>query len=141
MVEAMKQHFDQIYSIELSPEYYQIAARRFRQSSHIHLICGDSRDTLSGVVQELDHPALFWLDGHYSGGKTAKGFRDTPIYEELKHIVHGPVRGHVMIIDDAHLFGVDSDYPSLQDLAAFIESQNDRYQMVVEDNSIRITPG
>ena len=38
------------------------------------------------LVRQLDGPALFWLDGHYSGGDTAKGELDTPVSAELESI-------------------------------------------------------
>jgi len=42
MVEAMKDVFNQLYSIELSTELYKKAKKRFKGEKHIELICGDS---------------------------------------------------------------------------------------------------
>lgn len=88
----------------------------------------------------LDQPALFWLDGHYSGGETAQGEKDTPIYEELDRILDAPDRDHVIIIDDARCFGRDRDYPSIQELSDFVRSRRPNVDIAVQDDSIRIKP-
>lgn len=140
MVEAMKDSFDRIYSIELSRELYGKARERFKGATRIELICGDSGVELRNVVSKLDQPALFWLDGHYSGGDTAKGDKDTPIYEELNQILDAPDLGHVIIIDDARCFGSDPAYPRIRELKHFIQSKRSNVDIVVQDDSIRITP-
>lgn len=52
------------------------------------------------IVAELGHPALFWLDGHYSGGGTAKGKQETPISLELRAVLDAPASVRVFLIDD-----------------------------------------
>ena len=139
MVEAMKRRFSRIYSIELSRELSERAAKRFRGDRHVTIIQGDSGAELGKLVRSIDQPALFYLDGHYSGGITAQGAKWTPIYEELSHIfAHDP--RHVIVIDDARCFGRDPDYPSLQDLRDFIRSKRPGAEVEVADDSIRITP-
>jgi hypothetical protein len=55
-------------------------------------------------VRQLQEPALFWLDGHYSGVDTGKDELDTPVSAELEAILGSPVKGHVILIDDARCF-------------------------------------
>jgi hypothetical protein len=141
MVEAMRDRFQRIYSIELSDALYEKARDRFRGVAAIEILHGDSGAVLGALVPRLDRPALFWLDGHYSAGETARGERDTPILQELSHIFEGPDRGHVIVIDDARHFGVDPAYPSLDALSRFVESKRSGSTITVEDDSIRITPG
>jgi hypothetical protein len=136
-VEAMKHRFDKIYSIELSEELFRRAKERFAGEGHIELINGDSGKVLEEVMKELTRPALFWLDGHYSEGITAKGETDTPICEELKHILNARPLGHVVIIDDARAFGSDSAYPTIEELKEFVGSKRE-CTITVEDDSIRI---
>ena len=106
MIQAMRPHFDQIYSIELSDALFEKARQRFESAKNVNLVHGDSGIQLPNVLKELKQPALFWLDGHYSEGFTAKGDKETPIYDELNWIVSVPERRHVIIIDDARCFGV-----------------------------------
>jgi hypothetical protein len=140
MIEATKECFSQIYSIELSNELYKKAKKRFSGENKISIIHGDSGIELEKIIKKIDQPALFWLDGHYSGGVTAKGDKDTPIYEELAHILSSPQRGHVIIIDDARCFGRDSDYPTINELIDFIKTKRPDAKIEVECDSIRITP-
>ena len=140
MVEAMKNYFDRIYSIELSNELYEQAKRRFADDDRIKIIHGDSGIELGKIIARLDQPVLFWLDGHYSAGETAKGDKDTPIYEELTHIFNSQQRGHVVIIDDARCFGTDAAYPSIDELIKFIKAKNPNATIEVENDSIRIFP-
>ena len=137
----MKNYFGRIYSIELSNELYEKAKRRFADDDRIKIIHGDSGIELGKLIASLDQPALFWLDGHYSGGETAKGDKDTPIYEELTHIFNSQQRGHVVIIDDARCFGTDPAYPSIDELSKFIKANSPEIVKIeVENDSIRIFP-
>lgn len=139
-VEAVKPWFEHVYSIELSRDLYEGAKKRFRSDRNVHLICGDSGEHIGALVKDIHQPALFWLDGHYSGGETARGERDTPIYEELAHILKAPDLGHVILIDDAHCFGNDPGYPTLDDLTEYVRSLRNGIAITIEDDSIRITP-
>jgi predicted O-methyltransferase YrrM len=72
MLEAMRKDFERLYSIELDEKLYKDAQKRFNGVNHIELIHGDSGVQLEFLLKKTE-PALFWLDGHYSGGITAKG--------------------------------------------------------------------
>ena len=140
MVDAMKNTFDHIYSIELGDALYENARKRFAGLNHIEIIHGDSGVELADILNKIDSPALFWLDGHYSEGVTVKGKVDTPIREELVCILNAPDKGHVIIIDDARCFGTDPAYPSIDELTEFIKSKRPNVDIVVENDSIRVTP-
>lgn len=140
MVDAMRAEFDRIFSIELSKDLYRKAIMRFKGANNIELIQGDSSIELENIVAKIDRPTLFWLDAHCSAGVSAKGETNTPIYEELRHILNAPDRGHVIIVDDARWFGTDPDYPSIEKLSEFIKSKRSGLDITVQDDSIRITP-
>lgn len=140
MVAAMKGEFAKIYSIELSEELYANAKRRFQEEKNIELICGDSGKVLGDLVERLDEPALFWLDGHYSGGITAKAEVDTPILDEIACILDARERKHVIVIDDARCFGTDSAYPSLSQLSDLVSSKRSDMEIAMSNDSIRIVP-
>ncbi|GFE57987.1 hypothetical protein [Geobacter sp. AOG1] len=140
MIEEMKDIFDRIYSIELSDELYEKARLRFKKYEHIELIHGNSGIELENLIHSIQQPALFWLDSHFSSGETAKGDKDTPIYEELEHILNAPDMGHVIIIDDARFFGTDPAYPTIDELCVFVRSKRPEINILVQDDTIRITP-
>ena len=89
MVDAQKIYFKKIFSIELGKELYENAKSRFINNNNITILQGDSGKVLSSILKELNEPAIFWLDGHYSGGITAKGDKECPIFEEIDAIVVG----------------------------------------------------
>jgi hypothetical protein len=101
---------------------------------------GDSGRELGRMMAKIDQPALFWLDGHYSASVTARGEKDTPIFEELEHILRAPDLGHVIVIDDARHFGSDPAYPTIEELRKYVVSKRPHARITVEGDSIRITP-
>jgi len=134
MVWAQKDFFKQIFSIELSEDLYYRATKRFSGFTHIRLINGDSAVEIENALTRANSPALIYLDGHYSGGITALGAKECPIFEELHHIFSSPFR-HFVIIDDARLFVGKNDYPTLNELFDFIRS-NSSYSMRIEGDFI-----
>jgi hypothetical protein len=140
MVDAMTYAFRRIYSIELSDDLFQRAQDRFRGQAQVKLLHGDSAQVLPSVLNRLTEPALFWLDGHYSGGETARGVDDTPILSELGQILAAEETGHVIVIDDARCFGTDPAYPSLEALKEFVLARRPRCRYEVIGDSIRIAP-
>lgn len=136
---ALKNDFDQLFSIELSDHYYRLAQKRFKNSTNINLLLGDSGKVLKDLVPTLKSPALFWLDGHYSGGLTAKGDLECPVYEELKAIFSSPYK-HVIFIDDARLFIGKNDYPTFDSLTEFVKKYKPEYHITIENDCIRLLP-
>ena len=138
LVWAMRGEFDEIFSIELDADLHAKALERFKGRPHVHLYQGDSAKILGNVIPLLRGPALFWLDGHYSGGVTAKGETETPVLVEIDHILRGSGREHVILIDDARCFG-HGDYPSIDEVRRLIGNRP-KLSFEVIDDIIRITP-
>jgi len=129
----------QCSSIELAESYYQQAKVRFSAYSNVHLLCGDSGAILPNIVRKLESPALFWLDGHYSGGSTGQGQLDTPISAELQGILTSPIQNHVILIDDVRFFDGTNGYPHLDDLLENVRENSD-YSVEVSADIVRLTP-
>lgn len=139
MIEAMKRKFDTLYSIELDDELYAAAKERFKDDSHVTLFHGDSGEKMSEVLTHIKSPALFWLDGHYSGGITASAELVTPIKKELEAIFSHSVKNHVILIDDARLFVGEDDYPTMEEMETFIKSNRSDARIAIKDDAICIT--
>ena len=91
-------------------------------------------------VRELCEPALFWLDGHYSGGATAKGDAGTPISLELEAILASPIKNHVVLIDDTRCcFAGMNGYPCIDELLKMVRYHS-HYDTEVSADIIRLTP-
>lgn len=138
MVYAMRRHFTKIVSVELSTTLYREARRRFQRYSHIEILNGDSGEVLPRVLTNLSEGCVFWLDGHYSAGDTAKASIETPIIQELQTILEHPIQEHVILIDDARLFDGTHDYPTLDDLRALLTRYRPDWSVLVQHDVIRL---
>jgi len=138
MVEATRCVFDKIYSIELDKDLYNRAKKKFLKFDYITIIQGDSGKKIPLVIEKISDPCLFWLDAHYSKGITAKGDKETPIMEELRHIFCHSIKDNVILIDDARLFVGKNDYPPLIKLKKFILKKCPNCVFEVKDDIIRI---
>ncbi|MEM9981593.1 MAG: hypothetical protein AAF734_03785 [Bacteroidota bacterium] len=136
-LERQRRNFKKLYSIELDKKLYESASKRFKRYSHVQVLQGDSNVKLKEIVESLSEKALFWLDAHYSGIGTARGVLDCPIYRELKAIFESRQK-HVILIDDARLFIGKDDYPTVQELRAFVDQYDESTQMIVEHDIIRL---
>lgn len=141
-VEAMRPHFERIYSVELAEKFYQEAVKRFQGVDKVKLLQGDSGERMPEIVAELDAPTLFWLDGHYSGGDTAKGELAAPVWAELKAIFAGMKEPFVILIDDARCFTRVGGhaYPAVTDIEAWVAEQDRNLTVEVDMDCIRIAP-
>jgi hypothetical protein len=138
MVQAMKKSFTRVISFELDQTLASQAQNRFANDNHIEIIQGDSGKLLDEHLASINETCLFWLDGHYSGGITAKGALETPIKNELIAVLSHRVDGHVILIDDARCFTGENDYPSLDELKNFVAARKPNHKFSVEHDVIRI---
>jgi len=138
-VEDCKRIFKKIASIELDPSLYQGAKKRFENDNHITIYKGDSGEIIGLIMKEVSEPCLFWLDGHYSEGITAKGNLNTPILDELTHILHHRIKTHVILIDDARCFNGLDDYPSIDTLREIVKKVDNNLRFEIADDIIRIS--
>ena len=92
------------------------------------------------MLQELKEPAIFWLDGHYSGGITARIEKYSPIEEELQTLRHYRESAPLILIDDARGFLGEHGYPTLEELEARTKIDFPGYHFSVDEDIIRIVP-
>lgn len=138
MVEAQLKNFKQIFSIELGKDLYENAVKKFSNEKHVTIIEGDSGKVLNDIMRAVKTSAIFWLDGHYSEGITAKGEKVCPIYEELGVIFNAPALKHVLLVDDARLFDGTNDYPSKDELIIFIKKHKPAAEIDIDGDIIRV---
>jgi len=140
MIQAVKKKFKKIISIELNEDLYEKARNKFAKNSHIQIVFGDSADKLEKILPTIDDPCLFWLDAHFSGDGTAKGYLETPIMEELNLILNQSNLNHIILIDDARLFTGKSDYPSIERVKNLVLKIHQDWVFIIKDDIIRIYP-
>ncbi|MBE9547029.1 MAG: hypothetical protein IMF10_06005 [Proteobacteria bacterium] len=138
MVDATRDTFGRIFSIELDDALYERARKKFSKFDYISIVQGDSGEVLPVILADIKQPCLFWLDGHYSGGITAKGRLETPISQELYHILAHSVEGHVILIDDARLFTGRDNYPTIEEIQELVFKRHPDWIFEVKNDIIRI---
>ena len=141
MIDAVRNDFQQIFSIELSSSLAQKARERFRDDKYIHILQGNSAKLLPDTIKTISKPCLFWLDAHYSGEGTAISEKRCPILEELSSILTHPVKNHVVLIDDAREFTGRGGYPHVDVLLDYIRKIRSDIKIRVKTDIIRITEG
>jgi len=136
--EAMASIYKRVYTIEIHEPLYNEVGERFSDRANLKRFLGDSTTVLPEVVRQLDGPAVFWLDAHYSGPKTGRaGKSATPIEKELASIFSDARKDHLILIDDARLFVGKNSYPRIGRLWKFIRTHSP-YSMTVRDDIIRL---
>lgn len=137
MVEAQKSRFKKVISIELATTLFKKAQKKFKNDENVLIVQGDSGKVLPTILKDIHEPAIFWLDGHYSAGETAKGDKECPIFEELDAILNGEISNHILLIDDARCFNGEGDYPTIERLTEYIKGKNGKYQVKIKHDIIR----
>lgn len=140
-VEAVKRLYGSVISIEVDGELYRKACERFLADTHVSIVHGDCARKMPEVLAGLHEPAVFWLDGHYSGGITGKGEVEDPILISLNQIAAHPVRGHVIFVDDARTFDGREGRPDISDVFNCIKKIDGRYIIRVQNDIIVATVG
>lgn len=142
MIYSQRKIFREIYSIELSKYFFELAKVRFKGYDYIKLFNGDSKEKLQEIVLILKEAALFWLDAHWSGGITAKlDESETPVLGELKSISgFSFCNKSVILIDDARCFNGSNGYPTINELVNICREYFPLHNLKVENDIIQIFP-
>jgi hypothetical protein len=100
---SMEPYFDKVYTIELKEAFYNSVKTKYR-GSKINFLLGDSSLVLADLLPTINKSAIFFLDGHWSSGDTARGSKDCPLLEELTLINNVFTEAAIIIVDDCRLF-------------------------------------
>jgi hypothetical protein len=137
IIKALQSGFAYVYSIELAPHLYDYCREKFASCPNVILYQGDSSTVLPMLLEQIDAPATFWLDAHYSFGDTAKGDAWTPILKELECIRQHFIKTHTILIDDIRECGTKNfGYVTLEEIQAKILQINPAYQFFFEDGYV-----
>lgn len=130
---ALNGGFEEVRTVELSETYYDMVVKLFKDNPNVKIWHGDSSQLLGEMIADIDEPATFWLDGHYSGGDTASGEFTSPILQELDHISKHPIKTHTIMIDDVRDFGTYYFcYTTLDQIVDKIYEINPNYKITFE---------
>lgn len=133
----LARRYEGVVSLEPDFQLFSATAERLSTERNIRILNKSSEDGFRHAIEISASAVLnFWLDGHWSGGRTYQGVRDTPIEFELKAISEyydGTRLTHCAVfVDDARLFAVEhrenlsdgdrAGYPGLHLLCSWAES-------------------
>lgn len=116
---ALDAGYERIKSVEACDEYFKSAFRTFEQNPKVHLFFGKSIEHLPTMLQDVNGPAVLWLDAHVSENKEqvedwkSKGeesdfHQHTALKKELE-IVLAHRNDHVILIDDQNGPNADNE--------------------------------
>jgi hypothetical protein len=136
----LKSYFDHIWTIELDAIYFNNANKKLSKYANISCMHGDSKDILPKLVKDLDSPCLFWLDGHYSGGRTAQGVIKAPILQEIEAIGNSRIKTHIIVIDDISDFSIAENNTPLSKILLTIDNINSKYKYYFDYDMLFVLP-
>ena len=139
MARKCREAFGAIHTIELDAKLAERAARRLGRWDWIHVHTGDSATLLPALLERIESPILFWLDGHYSGEGTAHGAKETPLHEEIEAIAARGRAGDVVLVDDARLLGTGA-YPTAEEIRSRLSRAHAGYRLSLSDDILRWEP-
>jgi hypothetical protein len=131
-VAAMRPYYDRVISIEVDETLYRRACARFAGDTNVQIVHGDCIRELPAVLAQLTEPAVFWLDGHYSGGGTGQGEIAEPVLVSLDQLAGHPVKKHVLFVDDARYLDGREGRPDLAAVFAQLKQINPHYTVRVQ---------
>jgi hypothetical protein len=157
--------FEELYSIELYKEVYDVVYEKFKNKLNIKIINKSSYDGLNDILSKLDKNKriLFWLDAHFHGsdfGYTTYGSEKDnkiriPLEEEIKLISsYRKDCNDYFIIDDLRIYedgdfqngnwddrkkfggdGIDFIYDNLKDYNILKDYRNEGYIICIPKNN------
>ena len=137
-VEYLSRYCKFIYSVEYQERLYKRAVERFAARPSIRILHGSGSDLMPLILQEIDRPALFWLDGHFAPGTTTSQEIACPTLAELREILlHRD--DHVILIDDADEFNGQAGYPTIGEIEQLVHTLQPAMNVAVRRNIVRIT--
>ena len=119
---ALDLGYEKVLSVELLFQYHNECYYLFIDEPKVKLFFGHSNDKMEEMLELVDSPALFWLDGHVDGVSA------DCLWNELEYIKNHPIKTHTIIVDDIPLYFGDGS-----EVKKKILEINPNYKFIVED--------
>jgi hypothetical protein len=133
-------HFERVVTIELDRELAARASNALSGLRNVEVLQGDAVVRLREVMARPEtRNALVYLDGHFSGGVTARGALDEPACEALEVLVPYREKVRAVVIDDFRTFGIEFPTPSKADLLRSVERHfGERFDIIVHLDQVLV---
>lgn len=131
--------FGRVVTIERDPDLHRDSAARLGGLANVECVQGDSRAELQRIAQTLETPTIFWLDAHWSGGRTYGHADECPLLDELGALAASEVPRY-LFIDDARFFlrpppppHDPASWPTLTEVVQSLGALGGTYVAVLDD--------
>jgi hypothetical protein len=132
-------HFKTVHTIERSEPLYRRFGEPLSNLGNIMPHFGDSRTILPRILEDIgDSRAMYWLDGHWSGGVTAGETDECPLAGELACLRERSQ--DIILIDDSRLFLAapppphnPAHWPTIAEIVQLLDAPDKRYVQVIDD--------
>lgn len=139
---ALADVFEEVITIELSEKLHRAAINGpLRRLSNVRALQGHSARLLAELA-DPECAALYFLDGHWSGGDTSGADDECPVLEELAAIGAGNP-SDVIVVDDARLYTSApppphraEQWPSLMEVSDAIRAEHRNHIVTVLGDQI-----
>lgn len=134
--------FERVYTIELDPDLARRAQENLAGCPNIEVIQGDATVELEKVLAAKPvERAVIFLDGHFSGGNTAKGDIEEPAIFELQMLERYRDRISAIVIDDFRNFGEEPGHPPKWELLRAIDRHFPRadFNVQIQNDQVIVT--
>jgi hypothetical protein len=139
-------HFERVHTIERAESLYKLHSSELARIKGVVPHSGDSREILPQIIRTLDgQRAVYWLDGHWSGGETFGQHDECPLLDELACL--SSRAEDIILIDDARLFLCapptphnPAQWPTLPDIVNVLPTSARRPLVQIVDDVIFIVP-
>ena len=118
------EHFKRVVTVELDmAQYHKIAPDLVARHPNIEAFCDASELFLGGLSLNYQD-VLFWLDAHTN--------ENCPVMEEIS-IINRSHKTHVILVDDARLFGTLPAWPTKEEVVWLLINGGRRTVREVDD--------
>ena len=138
-------HFAHVYTIEIDPEISRETSSKPDCPANIKFLVGNSKDVLPGIVDQLQGPSIFWLDGHWCNVTELGKEMECPLVDEL--IALRNLTDAVILIDDARAFlgplpppHDKTQWPRIDELFLLLKKQFPQNLVTIADDVIYCLP-
>jgi hypothetical protein len=135
---ALDSGFKQVISLEVGFDNWKQCNERFNNYPNVIIAHKDSAIELWNMIQHIDVPITFFLDGHESGEGTPMGLVKIPILYELNQIRKHHIKTHTIIIDDVRRWvGINPERDfNLENIVDTLMRINPKYQITYADGTV-----
>jgi len=115
--------FRKVWTVELDPKLCAEARRYLASSFNVAVIEGDGLKEVEKFLAETgERNVIVFLDGHFSGGATAKGDLVEPALEEIAILARHRDKIAGFIVDDFRELGTQPGWPTKWELIKSVET-------------------